>query len=188
MITGAQLIQIWSGHRGRAGFSRTFDSYYNGYLSVGSELSASGANLGRVLLWGTNLTSLSVTILEQDAVTELTFNAKLYPTVSYATLSHAGANYVFVVNSNADKNATDVRIRVDGFTSHWGDGLIERVANTTYACNEISGLEGGALMLSLPSLAVEVLREVVPTPITEMYATDNNNNEGSSYDNSVSQL
>jgi len=101
LIMGGKGIQIWSGKRGRQGFSdRDFQTYLDGYLSVARDLNGP-LQLAPVFLFGAKETNVTMTITAGPKQLDLVYqkSTNSYPPVTFLAARHEGTNYLFAVNS-----------------------------------------------------------------------------------------
>jgi len=167
LIMGGKGIQIWSGFRGRAGFSDTyFDAYLGGYLSVANELNGP-LKLAPVFLYGEQQTNVTMNITSGPATQHLEYAGTInnYPSITFSSLAHNGTNYLFMVNS-AEQSVTatfsnvPVAVRTDLFTG-------------TNAATP-----GGVFNITLPPLAVRAFQfasvsNIPPTFTTNLFVLSN---------------
>ncbi len=101
LIMGGKGIQIWSGFRGRAGFSDPhFDAYLDGYLSVAEDLNGA-LDLAPVFLYGTKQGDVNMNITSGPTSLQLDYRGQtnFYPPITYLSTIHGGTEYLFMVNS-----------------------------------------------------------------------------------------
>ena len=147
LIMGGKGVQIWSGFRGRAGFSDTyFDAYLNGYLSVAKDLNGS-MKLAPVFLFGQVQTNLTMNITGGPATQQIKFAGVTnnYPSITYRRLLHNGTNYLFMVNS-AEQSVTATF-----------SGLPNKNRTDLFAGTN-APTPGGAFSITLPRLGVSAFR------------------------------
>lgn len=161
LIMGGKGIQMWSGFRGRAGFSDTyFDAYLGGYLSVAKELNGA-LGLAPVFLFGDVQTNVSMVITNGPTTQHLEYASQAYdyPSVTYRTLLRDGTNYLFMVNSaeqavTATFNGLPHTDRVDLFAG----------TNTP--------TPGGTFSITLPRLGVRAFRFELSTNHTPSFTAN----------------
>jgi autotransporter-associated beta strand protein len=103
LVMGGKAIRIWSGYRGRTGFSdANFQAYFNGYLTVARELNGPLC-LAPVFLHGQPQSNVNMTVTSGPATLSTVFNGttNVYPPITYLGTTFGGTNYLFIVNSSA---------------------------------------------------------------------------------------
>ena len=101
LIMGGKGISIWSGWRPRAGFENDFQAYFDGYLSVATDLNL-GRNLAPVFLHGTESAGVTHNVTAGPIELELEYPSGTthhYPPVTYTMREFLGQHYLFMVNS-----------------------------------------------------------------------------------------
>ena len=101
LIMGGKGISIWSGYRPRAGFENDFQAYFDGYLTVATDLNLE-RNLAPVFLYGTESTGVTHNVTSGPSSLELDYPAgtiNTYPPVTYTMREFLGQQYLFMVNS-----------------------------------------------------------------------------------------
>lgn len=147
LIMGGKGIQIWSGARGRRGFSsQDFQAYLEGYLSVARDLNGP-LHLAPVFLFGKPLTNATMKTTSGPARLELIYQktTNSYPPVTWSSAKYGGAEYLFMVNS-AEQAVT---VRFDGLPAEEREELFTGIRAATPA---------GSCSVTLPPLAVSAFR------------------------------
>ena len=147
LIMGGKGIEIWSGARGRRGFSSPdFQAYFDGYLSVARDLNGP-LHLAPVFLRGARQTNVAMNITSGPTQLELVYQktTNAYPPVTYLSAKFDGAEYLFMVNS-AEQPVTAVF-----------SGLPALNHEDLFA-GDTSATPGGTFSITLPPLAVKAFR------------------------------
>jgi hypothetical protein len=147
LIVGGKGLQIWSGFRGRAGFSDTyFDAYLGGYLTVAQDLNGA-LNLGPVFLHGQTQTNATMAITSGPATQTVVYKSttNTYPSITYRQILHDGSNYLFLVNSAE----TSVTATFSG---------LPPISRMDLFAGTNAPTPGGSFSLTLPPLAVRAFR------------------------------
>ena len=168
LIMGGKGIQIWSGFRGRTGFSNShFDAYLDGYLSVANDLNGP-LNLAPVFLFGQKQNDVVMNITSGPDRLQLDYDNQtfFYPPLTYLNTIHNDTEYLFVVNS-AETAVTATF-----------SGLPESARKDLFAGGTLA-TPGGTFSEELPALTVKGYRFSgnIPTftsdPIVETDAAAN---------------
>ncbi len=152
LIMGGKGIQIWSGWRGRAGFSDTnFQAYLDGYLTVARDLNGP-LNLGPVFLHGQPRTNVTMAITVGPTTLQTIYRGatNAYPSLTWLNAVLAGTNYLFVVNSGAEP-----------VTASFGN--LPRTARLDLFAGATNATPGGAFSVTMAGLAVKAFRFALNT-------------------------
>ena len=147
LIMGGKGIEIWSGARGRRGFSnKDFQAYFDGYLSVARDLNGP-LHLAPVFLFGTKQTNVTMNITSGPAQLELVYQktTNAYPPVTYLSAKYDGTEYLFIVNSAEEP----VTATFSGLPAFNHEDLF---------ASGITATPGGNFTITLPPLAVKAFR------------------------------
>lgn len=101
LIMGGQGISIWSGWRPRPSWTNDFDAFFDGYLSVASDLNHE-KNFAPIFLYGNDTAGVAHGIVAGPSSLELVYPAGTtnnYPPVTYKMREFLGQQYLFMVNS-----------------------------------------------------------------------------------------
>ena len=153
LIVGGKGLQIWSGFRGRTGFSDTyFDAYLGGYLTVAQDLNGA-MNLAPVFLYGQTQTNATMAFTGGPATQTVVYKSttNTYPSITYRQILHNGSNYLFLVNSAE----TGVDATFSGLPATRRMDLFEGTHAPT---------PGGSFSLTVPPLGVRAFRFDQPLP------------------------
>jgi hypothetical protein len=147
LIMGGKGIQVWSGWRGRTGFSDTnFQAYLDGYLTVARDLNGP-LNLGPVFLGGQRRTNVTMAITAGPLTLQTIYRGatNVYPSVTWLATALSGTNYLFAVNSGAQP-----------VTATFGN--LPRTARIDLFAGTTNATVGGAFSLTVAGLAVNAFR------------------------------
>jgi len=147
LIMGGKGIFVWSAARQRPGFSeRGFQAYFDGYLSVARDLNGP-LHLAPVFLYGTKLTNATMNIVSGPAQLKLVYQktTNSYPPVTWLNVTHAGADYLLMVNSAE----CPVTAAFSGLPALGREDLFS---------GGISPTPDGMFSITLPALAVKAFR------------------------------
>ncbi|MCK4998823.1 MAG: hypothetical protein KAS23_04780 [Anaerohalosphaera sp.] len=120
LLMGGKGIEIWSGWRGRAGFSDDFDAYLDGYLSVANDLNGE-LGLGKVFLYGQKLDDVTVDVISGPETLTVEYDGTHeYPSITHLCVEHDGQQYLFMINSAQEAvsvifRSVSVSVREDVF-------------------------------------------------------------------------
>ncbi len=99
LLMGGKGIEIWSGWRGRTGFSDDFDAYLDGYLSVANDLNGP-LDLAPVFLHGQKLNDSAVNITSGPETLTLDYDGiHVYPSITHLSVLYDSKLYLFMINS-----------------------------------------------------------------------------------------
>jgi len=101
LIMGGKGISIWSGWRPRSSWTNDFQAYFDGYLTVASDLNQE-RNLAPVFLHGTEVTGVTLNVTSGPASLQLVYPDGVtnnYPPVTFTMREYLGQQYLFAVNS-----------------------------------------------------------------------------------------
>ena len=161
LIMGGKGVNIWSGFRGRSGFSDPwFNAYLGGYLTVGNDLNGS-LNLAPVFLFGQTQTNAAMNITVGPATQTLAYggNTTNYPSITYRAIGLNGTNYLFMVNS-AQQSVTAT------FSGLPWESRLDLFAGTNAAT------PGGTFSITLPPLGVSAFRFNAASNVPPVFLTD----------------
>lgn len=147
LIMGGKGIQIWSGFRGRTGFSDpNFQAYLDAYLTVARDLTGP-LNLAPVFLRGQRRTNVTLNITAGPATLQTIYRSatNVYPSLTYLSTVLGGTNYLFMVNSGAQP-----------VTASFGN--LPRTARTDIFAGTTHPTVEGSFSLTLAGLAVKGFR------------------------------
>ncbi len=147
LILGGKGIQIWSGWRGRTGFSDTnFQAYLDGYLTVARDLNGP-LNLGPVFLRGQRRTNVTMAITAGPPTLQTIYRSttNVYPSLAWLATTLGSTNYLFAVNSGAQP-----------VTATFGN--LPRTARLDLFAGTTNATPGGSFSLAMAGLAVKAFR------------------------------
>lgn len=118
LIMGGKGIEIWSGWRGRTGFSDDFDAYLDGYLSVANDLNGP-LNLAPVFLNGQTLTAPAIDVTSGPQTLTLEYDGThVYPSITHLSVLHDSKRYLFMINSANQSVTAEISSLPNG---NWDD-------------------------------------------------------------------
>lgn len=154
LVLGGKGIFVWSAARHRAGFSeRSFQAYFNGYLSVAHDLNGP-LQLGPVFLFGKKNRTTTMSIASGPKQLELVYQnlTNSYPPVACLSTTYEGTEYLFMVNS-AEQSV--------GATF----GGLPSVSREDLFAGGSAPTPGGSFSVILPALGVKAFRFAAETPM-----------------------
>jgi hypothetical protein len=149
LVNGARGVLVWSGAH-RKGLERTWQAYFDGYLSAAKQLNGP-MDLGRVILWGEKKDDLKLAIAsgEKSQFLDSRKGSATEPAVSFLDDAFGGHRYLIIVNSS---NAP-VKVSISGvpktgvrMESLFGDDKNPAFANGTITTS-LEGLGVAAIKL-----------------------------------------
>lgn len=161
LIMGGKGIEIWSGSRGRVGFSDPyFDAYLGGYLTVAKDLNGA-LNLAPVFLFGQSQSNITMSITGGPATQHLEYGGEInnYPSITYRRILYNGSSYLFMVNS-AQQSVTATFSGLS--TTSW----LDLFAGTNVLT------PGGASTITLPPLAVRAFQSAPSSNAPPSFVTN----------------
>jgi hypothetical protein len=99
LLYGSVGFLVWSAYRGRIGFEKYFDAYFDGYLSVANEINGTLA-LSKVLVEGEDDDTITLVIDDRVHKHGIMDNERWVSNISWAALRFGKSIFVFVVNSS----------------------------------------------------------------------------------------
>jgi hypothetical protein len=147
LIMGGKGIEIWSGWRGRTGFSDTnFQAYLDGYLTVARDLNGP-LNLGPVFLRGQRRANVTMAITAGPTTLQTIYRGatNVYPSLTWLGTALTATNYLFVANSGAQP-----------VTATFGN--LPRTARIDLFAGTTNATPDGSFSLTMAGLAVKAFR------------------------------